>query len=245
MGVLCEFYRSTVGKKIAMALSGLVLVGFVVGHMAGNLKIFLGRDSFGVYKIDRYGELLRSIGADFLGHAGFLWIVRVVLIVCLVVHVISAISLARINRRAKPVVPARISYGSSTAASRTMLFGGIFLLCFIVYHILHFTTGTAHFHGFEEGKVYANVWSAFQNPFIAGIYIVSMAFLALHLYHGVWSMFQTLGADMPSWNYGLRAVAKILAVVMFVGFACVPASVSLGLLDPPVPYAAPPVATGH
>jgi succinate dehydrogenase / fumarate reductase, cytochrome b subunit len=255
MGVLCEFYRSTVGKKVAMALSGLVLVGFVVGHMAGNLKIFLGRDALGVYKIDHYGEVLRTIGSDFFGHAGFLWIVRVLLVACLIVHVVSAISLARINRRAKPTVNARISYGSSTAASRTMLFGGLFLLSFIVYHILHFTTGTLHFDGFVEGKIYANVWLAFQSPFIAAIYIIAMAFLALHLYHGVWSMFQTLGADLPSWNGGLRALAKVLAVVTFLGFACVPASIALGLLQPPVSYSTSssaigpvangPVAIGH
>jgi succinate dehydrogenase / fumarate reductase cytochrome b subunit len=234
MSFVRDFYGSTVGKKITMALTGLVLVGFVVGHMAGNLKIFAGYDvASGGYKIDHYGEFLREIGAEMLGHAGFLWIVRVVLLVCVVLHAVSGIQLARLNRHAKPSGYKVTSYRSANAASRTMLYGGLFLIVFITYHILHFTTGAVHYRGFVEGKVYANVFSAFQSPLIAGFYVVSMALLALHLYHGTWSMFQTLGVDAPRWNKGLRTIAKVVAVAMFVGFSSVPVAILSGDLPPP------------
>ena len=158
MGIIREFYRSTVGKKIAMAVSGLVLVLFVVGHMSGNLKIFAGVDpSTGDYKIDDYGVFLRTIGAEMFGKEGVLWLVRIVLLGCVVIHAWSGIQLARLNRRAKPQGYEVVSYRSANAASRTMLYGGLFLIVFITFHILHFTTGTVHFSGFVHGQVYAKV----------------------------------------------------------------------------------------
>jgi succinate dehydrogenase / fumarate reductase cytochrome b subunit len=235
MGLVCEFYKSTVGKKVAMALSGLVLVGFVLGHMAGNLKIFAGIDpATGDYKIDDYGRFLRSMGAEMLGHSGVLWIVRVVLLAAVVLHAVSGIQLARMNRRAKPQGYEVRSYRSANAASLTMLYGGLFLIVFIVFHILHFTTGTVHFKGFVEGEVYSNVHSAFESYGTAGFYVVAMSLLSLHLYHGTWSMFQTLGVDTPRWNKGIRLIAKVVAVALFVGFSSVPVGISLGLLPAPV-----------
>jgi succinate dehydrogenase / fumarate reductase cytochrome b subunit len=234
MGIVKSFYRSTIGKKVAMALSGAVLVLFVVGHMAGNLKIFAGIDSAtGDYKIDDYGRFLRSMGAELLGHSGVLWIVRVVLLVCLVIHAVSGIQLARLNRAAKPLGYKNPDYRSANAASRTMLYGGLFLLCFVVFHILHFTTGQVHFSGFVEGEVYANVWNSFRNAGPAMFYVVAMGLLALHLYHGTWSMFQTLGVDTPQWNSGIRTLAKVVAVTMFIGFSAVPLSIAFGVLPPP------------
>lgn len=235
MGLIKEFYGSTIGKKIAMAVTGLVLVMFVLGHMAGNLKVFAGIDpTTGDYKIDDYGRFLRAMGAEMLGHSGFLWIVRVVLLGCVVIHALSGIQLARLNRRAKPVNYEVTSYRSANAASRTMLYGGLFLIVFITYHILHLTTGTVHTAGFVEGEVYANLWSAFRNYGTVGFYVVSMALLGLHLYHGTWSMFQTLGVDTPRWNKGIRTAAKVVAVALFLGFSSVPVGVALGLLPAPV-----------
>lgn len=234
MSVLSEFYRSTVGKKICMAVSGLVLVGFVIGHMAGNLKMFVPMHGDGVYKMDLYAEFLRSMGSDLFGHSGLLWIARVGLLAALVLHVVSAIQLSIINKRAKPVSNTNPSYGSSTAASRTMLYGGLFLLCFIVYHILHFTLGTVHYRGFQEGRVYANVWTGFQSMPVVTFYVVAMGFLALHLFHGTWSMFQTLGVDTPVWNTTLRRIAGLVSIVLFIGFTSVPVAVTLGLLNPPL-----------
>jgi succinate dehydrogenase / fumarate reductase cytochrome b subunit len=241
MSLIRNFYASTVGKKVVMAVSGLVLVLFVLGHMAGNLKIFAGIDpATGDYKIDDYGRFLRSMGSEMLGHSGVLWIVRVVLLACVVIHAISGIQLARLNRAAKPVGYKTKSYRSANAASLTMIYGGLFLIVFIVFHILHFTTGNLHFDGFVEGEVYANVWSAFQNVLTAGFYVVSMALLGLHLYHGTWSMFQTLGVDTPRWNQGLRTMAKFIAVALFIGFSAVPVGIAAGLLPAPaVQNAAP------
>jgi succinate dehydrogenase / fumarate reductase cytochrome b subunit len=217
-----------------MALSGLVLVLFVIGHMAGNLKIFAGiNPASGDYKIDDYGRFLRTMGAEMLGESGVLWVVRIVLLVCLVVHAVSGILLARANRAAKPEGYKVKSYRSANAASLTMIYGGLFLLFFVVFHILHFTTGTLHW-SFVEGEVYANVWQSFRNFFTAGFYVVAMALLALHLYHGTWSMFQTLGVDTPRWNEGLRTLAKVVAVVLFVGFSAVPVSIAFGVLPAPV-----------
>lgn len=235
MSLIKTFYGSTIGKKITMALSGLVLVLFVLGHMAGNLKIFAGIDpSTGDYKIDDYGRFLRSMGAEMMGHEGLLWVVRLVLLACLVTHAVSGIQLARLNRRAKPEGYKVASYRSANAASRTMIYGGLFLLVFVTYHILHFTTGTVHFDGFVEGEVYANVFAAFRHWGIAAFYVVSMGLLAAHLYHGTWSMFQTLGVDTPKWNTGFRTVAKIVAIALFLGFSSVPVSIAAGILPAPV-----------
>lgn len=235
MGLVREFYASTIGKKVAMAISGLVLVLFVVGHMAGNLKIFAGIDpTTGNYKIDDYGLFLRSFGSEMLGHEGFLWIARVVLLVAVLVHAVSGIQLARLNRVAKPVGQAVKAYRSANAASLTMLYGGLFLIVFIVFHTLHFTTGSLPFTPFAEGKVYSNVWLAFQSYVTAGFYVVSMGLLGLHLYHGMWSMFQTLGVDTPRWNRGIRTIAKVVSVGLFFGFSSVPVAIALGVLKAPV-----------
>lgn len=234
MSLIVNFYSSSLGKKVAMALSGLVLVLFVLGHAAGNLKIFVGiNPATGDYKIDDYGRFLRTMGSEMLGESGVLWLVRIVLLGCLVLHAVSGILLARANRVAKPEGYKVKSYRSANAASLTMLYGGLFLLFFITFHILHFTTGTVH-SSFVEGEVYANVWSAFQNVITAGFYVVAMALLALHLYHGTWSMFQTLGVDTPRWNRGIRTLAKVVAIALFVVFSSVPVSISLGLLSAPV-----------
>jgi succinate dehydrogenase / fumarate reductase cytochrome b subunit len=228
MGLIRDFYGSTVGKKVAMAVSGLVLVLFVIGHMAGNLKIFAGIDpTTGDYKIDDYGVFLRTMGAEMFGKEGVLWIVRIGLLAAVMIHAFSGIALARLNRRAKPQGYQVRSYRSANAASLTMLYGGLFLIVFITFHILHFTTGTLHFNGFVHGQVYANVYSAFHNLATAGFYVVAMALLGLHLYHGTWSMFQTLGIDAPRWNNGIRAA-------MFLGFSSVPIGIAVGALPAPV-----------
>jgi len=243
MSLIRDFYGSTVGKKVAMAVSGLVMVLFVIGHMAGNLKIFAGIDPrTGDYKIDDYGVFLRTMGAEMFGQEGVLWIVRVLLLASVVIHALSGIQLARLNRRAKPQGYQVSSYRSANAASRTMLYGGLFLIVFITFHILHFTTGSLHFSGFAHGQVYANVYSAFQNVLTAGFYVVAMGLLGLHLYHGTWSMFQTLGVDAPRWNNGIRTAAKVVAVSMFLGFSSVPVGIALGALPTPVETRAP---AGH
>jgi succinate dehydrogenase / fumarate reductase cytochrome b subunit len=232
--MICEFYRSTVGKKIIMAVTGLVLIGFVVGHMAGNLKMFGGMDEAGIYKMDRYAEFLRTMGADLFGRETLLWGARIVLLVCVGLHILMAFQLSAINRRARPISYKSQSYQSSTLASRGMMIGGIILLSFIVFHILHFTTGHLHFRGFEYGKVYANVWNGFQSPIIVGFYVLAMAALSFHTFHGAWSLFQTLGVDGPRLNPIIRGLAIVLSIVLFFGFVSVPLASSFHLISAPI-----------
>ncbi len=233
MGALCRFYESTVGKKVIMALTGLLLIGFVVGHMAGNLKTFMGFDAEGIAKLDHYAVYLRSIASDVLGHGVFLWITRGVLLGAVFLHILMAVQLTMRNRASRPQQYAGQRYSSATAASRTMSIGGTLLLVFIIFHILHFTTGHAHPHGFVEGHVYANVYNAFQHGSLVALYVVAMCALCLHLYHGTWSVFQTLGIEARGWNSMLRTIAKAVAFVVCVGFISVPIAMYAGMLPPP------------
>ena len=233
MDLLIKFYRSTVGKKIIMALTGLALFGFVLGHMAGNMKFFFGTNAAGIYYIDHYGELLREILQDFLGKRTFLWMVRLGLLGCVVMHALTAVQLWLLNRRAKPISYKSPSYLSSTLASRTMIYGGLFLGCFIVFHLLHLTLGAVDPSNFQEGKVYSNLYRAFQHTGLVAFYVLSMLFLALHLFHGAWSLFQTLGIDTPRLNPALRAFAVAVSIALFIGFSAVPFSVYFGLVPAP------------
>lgn len=231
MGAVLSFYRTTVGKKMVMAVSGLFMVLFVIGHMTGNLKFFAGVDPLsGTPKLDTYALFLREVGSEFLGHAGFLWIARIGLLVCLVLHVVSAVQLSRISLRARPQGYAVTTLRAATPASRSMRYGGMFLFFFIVLHILHFTTGTIHLEGFVEGRVFHNVMAGFEPWYVPLLYVLAMAALALHLYHGTWSMFQTMGVTTPAWNNGIRAMAKLLAVALFFGFSAVPVAAHFRLV---------------
>ena len=233
MSILCEFYGSTIGKKIAMAVSGLVLVLFALGHMVGNLKLFLGMDASGVYMIDHYAHVLRTMGSDFMGPGTALWIVRLVLLGCVLLHAVSGVQLWLLNRAARPQGYNAQDFRSATMASRTMFYGGLFLALFIVFHILHFTTGQAHAYGFIEGRVYHNVYAAFVHGYLVLIYVAAMFFLALHLFHGTWSLFQTLGIDTPLLNTALRNAARVIAVLLFIGFSSVPVAIYTGALPAP------------
>ena len=218
-----------------MALTGVIFVGFVISHMAGNLKIFGGINAeSGLYKFDEYAHFLREIAAPLVGHGTLLWIARIVLLGSIFLHMLMAFQLAMINRAAKPVAVHNPEYRSANAASRTMKYGGFVLFIFIIYHILHFTTGHLHFGGFAEGQVYANVHSGFSNLFNVIFYIIAMACLALHLYHGTWSLFQTLGVDNPAWNKGIRTAAKLVSILVFLGFISVPLAVAFKVVDAPV-----------
>ena len=222
-----------------MAVTGLLLIGFIVGHAAGNLKMFEGADAItGIYHIDTYAEALRRIGGDLLGEMRFLWAVRVGLFVCLILHVVSAVLLTRGSQAARPIGYAKVSHRSATLASRSMAVGGVIIALFIVFHILHFTTGSLHFAGFREGAVYANVYAGFSTWYTVIIYLVALTAVSLHLYHGAWSCFQTLGLDSPGRNLFLRQGAKILAVAIWVAFISVPLGVYLGFLSPPAHVAA-------
>jgi succinate dehydrogenase / fumarate reductase cytochrome b subunit len=237
-GKMCcftAFYHSTVGKKMIMALTGVVLVGFVIGHMIGNLKVFYPCHPPAPCKIDEYAIFLREIGAHLFGHEVVLWLVRIGLVLSVVLHVDSAIRLSLRNRKSagrggEGKRYAVSSYRSATYASRTMAIGGSILFLFIIIHILHFTTGHLHFAGFEHMHVQANVTRAFQNVGWVMLYVVAVSGLGMHLYHGVWSMCQTLGVDSPGINKVLRTGALVIGVVVSVGFVAVPLAIFLGVI---------------
>ena len=226
---VATLYRTTIGKKVLMAVSGFILFGFVFGHMLGNLKMLAPRTEDGRYAMDVYAEYLRDIGYPLLPHEGLLWIVRVVLLLAVLVHVVAAYQLWRKSRGAR-----KKDYGKEDSlvfayASRTMRWGGVIVLLFIVYHILHFTTGDLHMQ-YQAGAVHQNYVNAFQNPLVYGIYFVAQAALAFHLYHGVWSFFQTLGLNHPKYNGYRRPFAGAFALVVFLGFLTPATLVLVGAL---------------
>jgi succinate dehydrogenase / fumarate reductase cytochrome b subunit len=199
------------------------------------LKLFEGVDtSTGIYHIDKYAEALRQLGGDLAGPTRVLWGVRIALLLCVILHVTCAMQLTRRSQQARPVGYHRQGFLSATVASRTMAVGGMVISLFIVFHILHFTTGTVHFANFREGAVYANVYNGFSSWQAVLIYVVALTAIAMHLYHGAWSMFQTLGMDSPQWNTFLRQGAKLLALGLWITFLSVPLAVFFGFLEPPL-----------
>jgi succinate dehydrogenase / fumarate reductase, cytochrome b subunit len=219
-----SLYDSTIGKKIAMAVSGLILFGYVFVHMLGNLKVYLGQE-----QIDNYGKQLRELGGPILAHEQGLWLARIVLLVAVIVHIVAAYQLTRMDMSARPVGYAKRKGQAQTYASRTMRWGGVIIALFIVYHVLHLTLGMGG-TPFHHGDVYANIVNGFRNPYISAFYILAMVALAFHLQHGIWSMFQTLGLRHGGNNLFLRRVATLFAVVIGVGNISIPVSVLLGLV---------------
>lgn len=230
---LMRLYGSTIGKKVVIALTGLVLFGFLVGHMVGNLKAFAGFSGEGIAKLDLYAAFLREMGHEMLGHATVLWLARGGLLAALILHVVTIIQLQALNRKARPQDYEKRVGSSATLASRSMFYGGMLIFLFIILHILHFTTGTIHFNGFVEGHVYANVYSAFSKPLIAVAYCGVMIVVGSHLYHGLWSLFQTLGLDSPDKNEALRMGARAFACIVAIGFMSVPLAIAFGFLPEP------------
>jgi succinate dehydrogenase / fumarate reductase cytochrome b subunit len=233
MKAIIAFYNSSVGKKVIMAVTGLMMIGFLVGHMAGNLKTFVGYDVAGIHALDAYAHHLRQLGESIFGYGNFLWILRVGLIAMILLHFNAAICLVARNKKARGQGYAKKKNISVTLASTSMAVGGFVILFFVVFHILHFTTGHAHTHGFIEGQVYQNVFRAFQHGWVISVYSVAMIFIGLHLYHGAWSMFQTLGIESRGWNKGLRIFAKSLAIIVTIGFLSVPWSIFAGKMPEP------------
>ena len=193
---LVAVYKSSLGKKLIVAVTGIFMLGFLLGHVTGNLKVFLPDTAEGEPDIDHYAESLRIIGDPFLPHNSFLWVARAVLILALVLHVICVIQLASMNRAARPQGYEKQSFAQASMPARWMLLTGIYLLLFIVFHILHFTLGA--FGDFEYGKVYQNLQVSFGRIGYVALYVFSMIVLAIHLYHGTWSLFQTLGWTIPT-----------------------------------------------
>lgn len=215
MGRFGRLWDSTIGKKVVMAVTGLIMVAFVIGHLLGNLLVFQGPN-----RVNAYSAFLRGTGEA-------LWAVRAILLAAVVVHVVASIQLTRRDRAARPVAYTRREPQVSTLASRTIGWGGLLLAVFIVFHLLHFTFGTVH-PSFSHTDVYSNIIVGFSNPIVAIFYMVAMVALGLHLYHGVWSSLRTLGVSPASPRPLWRPVALFLAVVVWLGFSAIPAAVLAG-----------------
>lgn len=213
------FLCSTIGRKLVMAITGVILIGFVIGHMLGNLQIYLGPAA-----LDAYGEFLE----EFLHGAG-IWIARAGLLVTVLLHIWAAWSLSRTSLQARPVGYRETEHRDSTYASRTMRWSGPILLLFVIYHILHLTLGNVH-PSFEEGHVYHNVIAGFSVWPVSLFYILAMLALGLHMYHGVWSMTQTLGLSHPRYNRLRRAGAALVTAVVVGGNISIPVAVLTGLV---------------
>lgn len=224
--MLLHFYRSTVGKKVIMAVTGLIWVGFVILHVAGNLQAFAGRD-----KINAYSALLHGPGAELL------YLVRAVLAVALVLHVLMAVQLTRRARAARPQGYHARDPQVSTISSRTMRWGGFFILLFIIFHVLHFTTRDADpgrwAHRYDAAgryDIYGNLVASFRIWWVSALYLVAMILIAMHLWHGVWSVGRSVGVAQPSEHPLRRRLAPILAIAIWLGFSIVPVAVLLGLI---------------
>ena len=219
MQTAATFFGSTIGRKVVMAATGLVLVGFVVGHMAGNLQLYLGPEA-----LNAYGHALRE-----LVHGAGLWVVRAVLLACVGLHVWAATSLTLEGRAARAVGYRRQSWTESTYASRTMRWSGPILLLFILYHLAHLTLGNAH-PQFVDGDVYGNVVVGFRSAPVVFFYVAAMLCLGLHLYHGVWSMLQTLGLSHPRYNRWRHALSTLVTLLVVGGNLSFPLAVYFRLV---------------
>ena len=225
MSWFSEIYRSAVGKKAVMAVTGVILFGFVLVHMIGNLKLYEGPD-----KLNNYAGWLREVGSPAVPTSGLLWIARLVLLAAVVLHIWAAWQVTRMSRGARPQRYSKRRPVRMTYASRTMRWGGVIILLFVIYHLLHFTTGTVH-GDFIEGDVYHNVVSGFQNWWVSLFYIVAQVALGFHLYHGLWSLFQSLGWNQPRFNPWRRWFAHAFAWIVTLGNISFPVAVLTGLIS--------------
>jgi succinate dehydrogenase / fumarate reductase cytochrome b subunit len=216
-------WESTVGKKAVMAVSGLVMLLYLLAHMLGNLKIFFGPDDY-----NGYAHWLRTMGEPALHYEWALWVIRVVLAASVVAHGVCAYQLSRRDLRARPVGyqhrRARSSY-----ATRTMRWGGVILALFIVWHLLDFTTLTVNRNA-QPGHPYQNVEATFHTWYGDVIYIVAMLALGLHVRHGLWSAAQTLGIGSRTRDRALKITANTVAFVLAAGFIAVPVGVMAGIV---------------
>jgi succinate dehydrogenase / fumarate reductase cytochrome b subunit len=225
MSWFTDLYRSAVGKKAVMAVTGILLFGFVLVHLIGNLKLYEGPEI-----LNNYAGWLREVGTPALPTSGLLWILRTVLLVAVVLHIWAAWQVTLLNRAARPQGyvqrrPVRMSY-----ASRTMRWGGVIILLFVIYHLLHFTFGTVH-PDFIEGDVYHNVVTGFRVWWVSLFYIVAQIALGFHLYHGLWSLFQSLGWNQPRFNHWRSGFAHAFAWFITLGNISFPIAVLTGIIS--------------
>ena len=227
---LLDLYSTALGKKYVMAITGIIGIGFVIAHMVGNLKMYLGKVD-GEYDLDVYGEFLRELLVPILPRTVALWLLRIVLIAALALHLHAAYSLTVMNRRARPTkYQSKRDYVAADFAARTMRWTGIIVLLFLFWHLADFTWGWFN-PGFVRGAVYRNVDASLSRLPVAILYIVANIALGIHLFHGTWSLFQSLGWNNPRFNQWRRGLATLIATIIVVGNVSFPIAVQAGIVD--------------
>ena len=225
MNRLAAIYSSNLGKKVIAAVTGLILFGFIAGHVAGNLKVFTGSTPDGLPHIDEYAHFLREVGVPLVPQNMVIWSARIVLLISVILHIAVVVQLAMQSSEARPIGYVKTKRKMASPAALYMMFSGGLIAFFIVFHLLHFTVGVVPIAGeFHHGEVYRNLSTSFSSQywFIALFYIVTMVVLGLHLNHGLWSLFQTLGLDNPDRNKIIRIGSTITTVLIIAGFITIP-----------------------
>jgi succinate dehydrogenase / fumarate reductase cytochrome b subunit len=212
------FYSTSIGKKVVMAITGLILFGYVIGHVVGNLQMFIG-----AAQINEYAATLKA-------HAALLWGVRMVLLASVILHIVAAIQLTRMNQRSRPEGYYYKDVIQADYAARTMRWSGLIIAVFVIYHLLHYTTGTVH-PQFDAHDVYRNVIIGFRVWLVSVFYVIAMVALGFHLWHGVWSMFQTLSLINPKSDRIIQRLAAIATLAIVIGFISIPMAVLAGLIS--------------
>jgi succinate dehydrogenase / fumarate reductase cytochrome b subunit len=212
------FYGTSIGKKVVMAITGLVLFGYVIGHVLGNLQVFMGAS-----QLNEYAAMLKA-------NAALLWGVRIVLLVSVILHIVAAVQLTRMNWRSRPDGYYYKDVIQADYAARTMRWSGVIIAVFVIYHLLHLTTGTVH-PQFDAHDVYRNVIIGFRVWPVALFYTIAMVALAFHLWHGIWSMFQTLSLVNPKSDKIIHRLAAIATLAIAIGFISIPMAVLAGLIS--------------
>jgi len=228
---VAEMWRSTIGKKTIVAVTGTILVAYLVLHMIGNLNSLFGPGGVEP-RIDEYAEWLRTFGEPLIPYEGIVWAVRAILLGSVVIHIVGVVQLYFRNKAARPAAFPAKRIGRSWE-SRLMMVSGLLLLAFIIFHILQFTTLTIDVTPLEKGALYANLYNAFQEWYFVAIYLAALIVLGMHLRHALWSLCQTLGLDNPERNFGIRMGANGLTLVIVVGFALIPVLFFTGALGEP------------
>ncbi len=223
---LLDFYGSAIGKKSVMAVTGIMLLGFVLAHMLGNLHMYQSAD-----KMNHYGEYLRTIGEPILPRSGFLWILRSGLILAFVLHIHSAATLTLLNRQSRQVgYKGGRSYVAADYAARTMRWSGVIVGAYLIFHLMDLTWGVGG-ADYTRGEPYQNLVASFQREPVAIVYIIANLLLGIHIYHGAWSLFQSLGWANPRFNDWRRLFSIAFAAVIVIGNVSFPIAVMTGLVD--------------
>lgn len=223
-----DLYQTAVGKKWVMAITGIALLGYVLAHMIGNLKLY-----YGPADMNAYGEWLRNLAYPLLKETQALWLMRTGLLVAFVLHLHSAYSLTVMNKKSRPVTyESNRDYIAANFASRTMRYTGVIVLLFIVWHVMDITLGTPGVNNeFIYHDPYNNVVTSFERPLVAGFYVIANLALGVHIFHGAWSMFQSLGVNNPRINAARRHFATAFAAIIVLGNVSFPIAVQAGLIS--------------